>query len=243
MSLLTYLLVIGSVNTLSFSSRIRYSTSLYSSPDIVSNRAAYGIDRELQPGYKEDGDINPEENLQGYIPTPEPIPAKSKLDGSVIVSGYVRSKERTDQLVFDFLNAEESAFNFKKIIALVPDVKFAKKRLLSRSARYTGLLDKLDFLESSTSLPSAEQLDGVKHWVAHLEGGAGMSQISELAELASKATSLENLSILLSNANGIDDITASVSAIKSLDDLPDLQYSIVTVGKLEDTPEGSKPYG
>merc|ERR1712232_1021344 len=38
------------------------------------------------------------------------------------------------------------------------------------------------------------------------------------------------------------DITASVSAIKSLDDLPDLQYSIVTVGKLEDTPEGSKPY-
>ena len=33
--------------------------------------------------------------------------------------------------------------------AFVDDEKFAKKRLLSRHARYTGLLDKLEFLEAS----------------------------------------------------------------------------------------------
>merc|ERR1712241_81079 len=102
--------------------------------------------------------------------------------------------------------------------------------------------DRLDFMESSTSLPSVEQLDGVKHWVAHLEGGAGLSLISQVAELASKSSSVVNLSILLSDANGIDDVSGTVSAIKALDDLPNLQYSIVSVGKLEDYAEGSKPY-
>jgi len=240
MSLLTYLLVIGSVKTLSFSPRIRYSTSLYSSPDIVSNRAAYGIDRELQPGYKEDGDINPEENLQGYLPTPEPIPAKSKLDGSVMVSGYVRSKERTDQLVFDFLNAEESAFSFKKIIALVPDVKFAKKRLLSRSARYTGLLDKLDFLECE--LPTVEQLKGVQNWLVHLDAESeDLSTLNEIAEIASKSSDLVNLSVLLSNANELD-VSAYTKAIKSFEEISSLQYTIVAVGRIEDHNEGSRPY-
>jgi len=217
---------------------LQSSMGMTDSRDFISSRAAYGIDRSRDG----DDNENPEENIQTYISEPEPVAAKADLTGTVLVSGYVQTKERTDQQVFDFLNHEESAFKFSKIIAVVPDTKFAKKRLLSRSARYTGLLDKLDFMESSTSLPSAEQLDGVKHWVAHLEGGAGLSQISELAELASKATSLENLSILLSNANGIDDVDGSVSAIKSLDDLPNLQYSIVTVGKLEEHAEGSKPY-
>jgi len=217
---------------------LQSSMGMTDSQDFISTRAAYGVDRSRD----KDENENPEENIQSYITEPEPVAAKADLTGNVLVSGYVQTKERTDQQVFDFLNSEESAFKFDKIIALVPDMKFAKKRLLSRSARYTGLLDKLDFMESSTSLPSIEQLDGVKHWVAHLEGGAGLSQISELADLASKAPSLENLSVLLSSANGIDDINGSVAAIKSLDDLPNLQYSIVTVGKLEDHAEGSKPY-
>lgn len=206
--------------------------------DIISTRAAYGVDRSRD----KDDQENPEEYIQTYISEPEPIAARPKLDGTVLVSGYVQTKERTDQLVFDFLNSEESAFSFSKIVALVPDMKFAKKRLLSRTARYTGLLDKLDFMESSTSLPSAEQLDGVKHWVAQLEGGAGLSLMSQVADLASKASSLENLSILLTKSNEIDDVAATVSAIKSLDDQPNLQYSIVSVGTLEDHAEGSKPY-
>jgi len=220
------------------STTLHSSMGMTDSKDFISTRAAYGVDRSRD----EEDNENPEENIQSYITEPEPVAARPSLDGTVLVSGYVQTKERTDQLVFDFLNSEESAFAFDKIIALVPDMKFAKKRLLSRSARYTGLLDKLDFMESSTSLPSVEQLDGVKHWVAHLEGGAGLSLISQIADLASKASSVVNLSILLSNANGIDDVSGTVSAIKALDDLPNLQYSIVSVGKLEDYAEGSKPY-
>lgn len=212
---------------------------LTDSTDFISTRAAYGVDRSLDDETNE----NPEENIQSYITEPEPVAAKADLTGTVLVSGYVQTKERTDQQVFDFLNSEESAFQFDTIIALVPDEKFAKKRLLSRSARYTGLLDKLNFMESETALPSLEQLEGVKHWVCHLEGVAGMAMISSVAELAVKADSLQNLSILLSDANGIDDIDASVAAIKSLDEIESLQYSIVTVGKLGDHAEGSKPYG
>ena len=65
-----------------------------------------------------------------------------------------------------------SAFEYDTIIAFVDDEKFSKKRLLSRSARYTGLLDKLEFKEASSpgALPTAEQLSGVKGWVAYLEG-------------------------------------------------------------------------
>jgi hypothetical protein len=76
---------------------------------------------------------SPEDNIQSYLKAPQPIEARDNIDGTVLVSGLVRSKERTDQFLFDLLNNEESAFGFKKIVAFVDDEKLSKKRLLSRS--------------------------------------------------------------------------------------------------------------
>ena len=182
------------------------------------------------------------QQLSALLKAPAPVEARDNIDGTVMVSGLVKSKERTDQFIFDLLNNEESAFAFRKIVAFVDDVKFAKKRLLSRSARYTGLLDKLDFVEASSagSLPSAEQLDGVKSWVAFLEDGDLLQQVKSIAALAKDASSIENVSILLTNAYALD-ATSSESAVQALKDCGK-EYTLVAVGKLEDHAEGKIPY-
>jgi len=185
---------------------------------------------------------NPEQNIQSYLKSPEPVEARDNIDGTVLVSGLVKSKERTDQFIFDLLNHEESAFQFKKIVAFVDDVKFAKKRLLSRSARYTGLLDKLDFSEATAAgaLPTAEQLEGVKSWVAFLEDGDLVEKVKSVAALAKDASSVENVSVLVTNAFGLD-AAASESAVQALKDTGK-EYTLVAVGALEDHDEGKIPY-
>jgi hypothetical protein len=185
---------------------------------------------------------SPEESIQSYLKAPQPVESRDNIDGTVLVSGLVRSKERTDQFIFDLLNNEESAFAFKRIVAFVDDEKFAKKRLLSRSARYTGLLDKLDFVEASAAgaLPTREQLDGVKSWIAFLEAGDLIEDVKAVAALAKDATSVENVSILLTNAFGLD-AEASEGAVEALKS-SGKEFTLVAVGKLEDHDEGKIPY-
>jgi hypothetical protein len=140
---------------------------------------------------------NPAEDVQSYIPPPQPVDARINIDGTVLVSGLVSSKDRTDQTIFDFINSEVSAFEYEKIIAFVDDVKFSKKRLLSRSARYTGLLDKLDFVEASSAgaLPTVEQLDGVKGWVAYIEEGDDLlDQVKQVADIVTNSIRLWKMS-------------------------------------------------
>ena len=60
-----------------------------------------------------------------------------------MVSGLLKSKESTDQTTFDFLK-ENPLFGWTKVVAFCDDKAFAKKRLTSRSARYSGLLDILE---------------------------------------------------------------------------------------------------
>jgi hypothetical protein len=168
------------------------------------------------------------------------VEARANLDGTCLVSGWVKSLDRTDQTVFDFLNSEESSFRFSKIVAFVDDAKFAKKRLISRSARYTGLLDKLDFMEAASAgaLPTVEQLQGVKNWVANV--GKDVSQIQAIATLAQSVSTLENISILVTDGQGVDPDSA-LSSVQSLDNAGKA-FTIVVVGALKDTPEGSAPY-
>lgn len=186
---------------------------------------------------------NPEEDVQAYLKAPEPVEARVNIDGAVLVSGLVKTTERTDQFIFDLLNHEESAFEFDKIVAFVDDEKFAKKRLLSRSARYTGLLDKLDFSEASAAgaMPTAEQLEGVKSWVAVLEGDSMIDQCKEIASIAKGASSVENVCVLLTGAVGLDASAcqAAVDAFKTDDNT---SYTIMAVGKLEEHAEGRIPY-
>ena len=75
-----------------------------------------------------------------------------------------RRLERDDQFVFDVLHTPK---NWKKIVAFSSDSATAKKRLISRSARYTGLLDVLDFVEGTTddSTKMKENLNGMDAWL------------------------------------------------------------------------------
>lgn len=197
------------------------------------------------PSRWKEEDVDPSKKISAYLKTPEPVAARSNLDGTVLVSGWVNSKDRTDQTVFDFLNSEDSAFKFEKIVAFVDDAKFAKKRLISRSARYTGLLDKLDFIqaESEGSLPTHDQLESVKSWVVNTNGD--LAQVSSIGVLAKSAPSVENVSILLSDAQ---DLTASSlqqakDAVAALNMESDSKaFTLIVVGKITETPEGSMPY-
>jgi len=187
---------------------------------------------------------NPETNVQAYLKEPQAVEARVNVDGTCLVSGLVRSKERTDQFIFDLLNHEDSAFEFTKIIAFVDDKAFAKKRLLSRSARYTGLLDKLDFEQATTpgTLPEQSQLEGVKSWVVYLDDPATMlDQVKEVGRLAKAAPSVENVALLLTNANELD-AAACKNALEALQGDDKLSYTLVAVGKLEDKPEGKECY-
>lgn len=194
------------------------------------------------PSRWKEEEADPSTKIISYLKTPEPVAARPNLDGSVLVSGWVNSIERTDQTVFDFLNAEESAFAFEKIIAFVDDAKFAKKRLISRSARYTGLLDKLDFIQSQAegALPTVDQLQGVKHWVVNANDDP--SKITAIATLAKQVESLENVSILLSDMQDMADVQTAQSVVSTLNAEEKPSFTLVAVGKITETPEGAMPY-
>jgi len=205
-----------------------------------STQGTYGIEG---PRREKEEEANPEENIMGYLDNPEPIAAKQNLFGTVLVSGWVKTAERTDQTVFDLLNHEESAMRFDKIVAFVNDEKFAKKRLLSRSARYTGLLDKLAFEQAThpDALPTVEQLSGVKHWVANVDDG-DLGKVHAIAALCREADSMENVSILVSGAINMD-VAATVDALQALDSNTDkCTFSVVAVGEINEHPEGYMAY-
>ena len=91
--------------------------------------------------------------------------AEPLVTGTALVSGFLEAKERTDQFVFDLLHKHGA---FTKIIAYNSDTSFAKKRLISRSARYSGLTNVLEYSEGTPE----ELLDSkVSEWVRALVGG------------------------------------------------------------------------
>jgi len=149
----------------------------------------------------------------------------------------------SDQTIFDLLNDEESAFDFSSIVAFVDDAKFAKKRLISRSARYTGLLDKLDFeeAESPGALPTVAQLEGAKSWVADAQGD--VAKVMEIVNIAQQVSSLKNVNILLANAQDMQDVAEAKKAVAALDAMGDSKaYSLVVVGAITEDPAGSTAY-
>jgi len=113
---------------------------------------------------------------------------------------------------------------------------------LSRSARYTGLLDKLDFKEAANpgSLPTSEDLNGINNWVAVLDGGDLLAGVKEIASIAKSTPSVENVAILLANAVGLN-VQSCKDAIDSLKD-QSFSYNLVAVGKLEEHTEGKYAY-
>lgn len=103
-----------------------------------------------------------EAEIRGDVEAPEknmteagaPPPLLPTLNGGVAVSGLLDAPERTDQQVFDVLHAQGV---WSRIVALTPDPAFAKKRLISRSARYSGLIDVLVVEEFDPAALSPEE--------------------------------------------------------------------------------------
>lgn len=121
------------------------------------------------------------------------------------------------------------------------DSKFAKKRLISRSARYTGLLDKLDFVQAEEvgALPTLEQLEGIKSWVVNAGNDLGL--VAKVADLM-KESAVENVSVLITDAQTLTDPAASMEAVKAFDLGEGKAFTIVAVGSISEIPEGAMPY-
>ena len=190
---------------------------------------------------------NPEEKVQAYLKEPQAVEARNNVDGTCLVSGLIRpGVAADDQFLFDLLNHEDSAFEFEKIIAFTNDAKLARKRLLSRSARYTGLLDKLEFAQAAEpdALPKAEDLTGVKSWIAYLDSDKLLEQVEEVASILQTAESVENVALLLVNANELEASAsqAALDKIKAVAEGRKLSYTLVAVGKLETHEEGREAY-
>ena len=76
------------------------------SSDTVLYISSWGTKGPPARWAEEQENKNPEENIQVYLKAPEPVEARSNIDGTVLVSGLVKSKERTDQFIYDLLNHE-----------------------------------------------------------------------------------------------------------------------------------------
>lgn len=146
-------------------------------------------------------------------------------------------------MVLDFLNAEESRvyFPFDTIVAHVPDGKVARKRMIGRNARYTGLLDKLEFSEGETLIPSEGQLKGVQSWVVHVAGG-DMDTLGKVVDAAEGADDVKNVAILVSGAGALDQ-----KALGEMEDMiknkaTSFAYTVVVVPEWNDVPEAQCAY-
>lgn len=180
--------------------------------------------------------------VMSYLSTVQaPTAIRSTLGSSVLISGFDPTDPSATE-VLDFLNNEDSPhLPFTKIVAHVEDMKMAKKRLISRTARYTGLLDKLDFSEGS-ALPSVEQLADVSSWVAHV-GGGDMTKLGEIADIAEGAESVKNVAILISGATSVggDALKEAEELLKSK--ATTFAYTLLVVPEWNDEPEAMCAFG
>ncbi|KAJ1458895.1 hypothetical protein M885DRAFT_511937 [Pelagophyceae sp. CCMP2097] len=106
------------------------------------------------------------------------------------VSGLFDNAQRTDQSVLDVLHAQECWGGY---VVLAPDTGAAKKRLTSRSARYSGLLNKLEFVQWDVSaeaqaLATVLDANGIQAWLAFDVAPEKVAMCLEAAKLASSVT-------------------------------------------------------
>jgi len=190
----------------------------------------------------EEETIRTQGEVMGYLNEVQaPTAIRSNLGTSVIISGFDPTDPASTEILA-FLNNEESAhFQFTKIVAHVEDMKVAKKRLIGRNARYTGLLDKLDFTEGASS-PTVEQLADVSSWVAHV-GGGDMSKLSDIVDAAEAAESVKNVVILVSGAQSVggDALKAAEELLK--DKATTFAYTLLVVPEWNNEPEATCAFG
>uniref|UniRef100_A0A7S1UKI3 Uncharacterized protein n=1 Tax=Phaeomonas parva TaxID=124430 RepID=A0A7S1UKI3_9STRA len=150
--------------------------------------------------------------------------------GTVLVSGFLDDTARDDQFIFDILHTPKS---WAKIIAFNADSASAKKRLISRSARYTGLLDVLNFIEGDASDAAAMKghLDGVDAWINFNADAAGLAAQADVA-IASGVKYLVS-SVVVPEGSSVPDMTAVAAKL----DAAGVAYAFVASGPVDDAAE------
>ncbi|CAM9790873.1 unnamed protein product [Chrysoparadoxa australica] len=149
--------------------------------------------------------------------------------GKVLVSGFLDSKTRTDQLVFDVLHAQGS---WDKIVAFSHENAFAKKRLVSRKSRYSGLLDKIEFEEGERYDASVmqEKLTGCDAWLCF---GCEKEHLKSQVE-AAVAAGIKNL--VITSESSADEIKES--GVVGLLEGAGMEWTFIRTGKVVDGGEG-----
>jgi len=129
-------------------------------------------------------DVNPKTNFQQWIQKWD-VDHRRYTTGNLLVSGnrlidqfMGEGKDSyADPELLYMLMEEQYNFKFDKIYICAYDMDDAKKRLISRKARYTGLLDKLEFIETDFpwdaehpelfNIPTSEQIKkyGITNWI------------------------------------------------------------------------------
>merc|ERR1712238_639468 len=98
--------------------------------------------------------------------------------------------------------------------------------LISRSSRYSGLLNKLDFVQAEQvgALPTLQQLtdEKVGTWVAYVackkeDDKDCVDTIREIARLATESE-VTNVAVLLTDAQDLDDKKVTIVAVGAIDD-------------------------
>lgn len=217
------------------STAISTSTTLYQSGTL-------GFDTNNLYSREEEDNMDKLNDVMQYLSEIKaPTAVRSDLGTSVLVSGF-DPKDPSSTEILDFLNDEESPhFQFTNIVAHVEDMKLAKKRLIGRNARYTGLLDKLNFSEGA-SLPTAEQLADISSWVAHVDGG-DMTKLGDIVAAAEAADSIKNVVMLVSGAQhvGGDAMKEAEEMLKAK--ATTFAYTLLVVPEWNNDPEATCAFG
>lgn len=166
-----------------------------------------------------------EEDDKRMSPVEEEATMMSEISGNpkVGVSGLFGDAKRTDQAVLDTLHAQNV---WGSIVALAPDVAAAKKRLTSRSARYSGLLNKLEFSEWAASptdpaaIAAALEADGIEAWVAF---GVAPAEVGACLEAAKRASTVSRVVV------AVDGTVDAVMAAQYEAASSELTWSLVSI--------------
>lgn len=218
------------------------STSTVSTSTTLYQFGTLGFDTNNLYTREEEENMDKLNNVMQYLSEVKAQTAiRSDLGTSVLISGF-DPKDPSSTEILDFLNDEESPhFQFTNIVAHVNDMKLAKKRLIGRNARYTGLLDKLNFSEGA-SLPTTEQLADVSSWVAHV-GGGDMSNLSDIVKAAEAADSVKNVVVLVSGAQHVGGGAMKEAEEMLKDKATTFAYTLLVVPEWNNEPEATCAFG
>ena len=185
---------------------------------------------------------SPTVDLPSYKPS-----LRNDLGTSVLLTGtyhpaLLRALNNNDFGSRESLGGGESGdlipnFRFETIILSIKGeegAKEAKKRVISRDARYSGLLDKLVIEAEESLLPAKERMEGVTSWIVRLEAGETAEMLPSVAELAKGATDLKNVIVIV---EGVDSMTCTVDGWDEFSQGSNtFKTTLLAVGELYDQP-------